>query len=33
MTKFVVLRAKIYSYLIHNDGQDQKAKGCHKKKT
>ena len=37
MTKFVGLRAKMYSYLIDDDSEDKKAKGtkkvCHKKKT
>ena len=36
MTKFVGLRAKIYSYLIDDRSEDKKVKGtkvCHKKKT
>ena len=35
MTKFVGLRAKTYSYLIDNGGEEKKAKNtkmCHKKK-
>ena len=30
MTKFVGLRAKTYSYLIHDDSEDKKAKGTEK---
>ena len=30
MTKFVVLRAKTYSYLIDNGSEDKKAKGTKK---
>ena len=36
MTKFVVLRAKTYSYLMDDGSEDKKAKDkkvCYKKKT
>ena len=33
MTKVVRLRAKIYSYLINDDGEDKKPKKKKKKKT